>query len=145
MLANTVATDLSKAIISHFATQLSSYTVTVEGHGKETSVPRVEIRLDGPFYSALGSKEWRVVVETNILVLSNTGQNIYTHSDMVGKVAAAFTPITLEETEEPPSGISGCLNLLDSVRVDNFGQLAPDKPVQRSTVEGRYEIILKEQ
>lgn len=104
----------------------------------------VEIRLDGPHYNALGSNEWRLTVEINLLVCSLINEaNIYRHRDIAGKLAKILSkdiPIKKYGTDDTYS--LGCLRIgnIDAHYYDRVGQ---DTPIKQVTLDcfGVIELI----
>jgi hypothetical protein len=114
----------------------------------------IELRVDGPVMTENTKGSWKLYYEINILIQSTMNDtDFHREQRNIGIVVDAFIDILVEklgDSSVDDDSTLGCLKLLQDDRskkhivVSHFGQLAPDIRLTQATVEGHYEMTLKE-
>jgi len=138
----------------HFDSKRQSIPMYIEGQKKviSSSASRFELRMDGPRFMEQSHNQFYTFVEVNILVhCPRSETNLHLIHKNVGIAAAAFTTIVLYKygSEVGDDGsVFGCLNTRqvwrnDTIEINHFGQIGPEKDVLQASVEGHYQTILE--
>lgn len=104
----------------------------------------VEIRMDGPLYEPLGSKEWRLTIEINILVTSLINEEpIYRIRGITGSILQILSgnDIPVIQYPEDPNGAVGCLQTKD-IATHYYEHADADTPMRQATIDCFAEINL---
>jgi len=140
------------SISKHFDDNRKGLPLFIEGQHRDTRTLKdfIELRLDGPQFTEVSHKCWRIYFEVNILVQSTMDESNYhrIHQN-VGIVAAAFSDIGLLRYGTGPGNdqeIWACARLIQDTRkrqhldIFHFGQIDKKAPLMQATVEGHYEV-----
>lgn len=143
------------SVSKHFYDRRGTTTFYIEGQERDVPAPAnlIEFRLDGPYYTQLSRKSWRLYVEVSLLVQSiKDGNDYHTIHRLTGQIAEAFTSIPVYRfgnSTDDDSLQFGCLTLVqelgkrERVQTNNFGQIGPDTQLLQSSVEGHYTMDLE--
>lgn len=125
----------------------------IEGMDRMTSkvANHFEVRLDGPYYKACGSRgEWRAFIELNILVNTTRDEkNIFLQDNMKGVAVAALSRafcIYRTGNEGKEDGDDGTLfghmmlDTKDEIKASEFGMIDTNTEVFQAVVEAHYEM-----
>jgi hypothetical protein len=142
----------------HFADTFSAASVPLFCEGDDRNTAKVkdfaEFRMDGPKIRELSRGYYHLFVPVNILVKSNMDDaNVHRIHRTIGTAISAFAD-HISMFKYGPDGVidDGSLvtcfsrmdNLLDQLKVSQFGQIDPTVRVQQATVEGHYEAYITE-
>lgn len=134
----------------------ASVPIFFEGDDRDTAklTNFVEFRMDGPKIRELSKGYFRLFVPVNILVKhSMDDQNVHRIHRTIGTAISAFADhISMFKYGNDPdtddSSFVVCFsrmdNLLDQLRVNQFGQIDPIVRARQATVEGHYEAFITE-
>lgn len=144
------------SVTKHFYDNRGGYEMWIEGQRRKsgTHANQVEVRMDGPDLTEVSKDYWRVFIEVNLLcsVLLDD-QSYHTIHQMVGDISSKFTNIGVFRlgvgTDPENDGTQlGCLELVQHpapsrgrLRIQHFGQVNPETPLIRATVEGHYQAF----
>lgn len=126
------------------------YSIYVEGQDRPQLVTRpiVELRVDGPYLTALTANETLVYIEVNALIqLKRTGLSAYAIRDVSGTVASWFIATPLIAYGDGDA-VLGCLELVEDksrrerIQVNHFGIIDPDRDIMQASVEGHFRITI---
>lgn len=139
------------SIGKHFESQVSGIPMMMEGEHRDDQSAKdsMEIRMDGPSINEINKNIWKITLDINVLINSAMDDiNFFRLHVNVGKVSAAFITIQVLKYGDGEA-LLGCLELRQSsgnreiLKVNHFGQVAPDIKLLKATVEGHYEMFLK--
>jgi hypothetical protein len=117
---------------------------------------RIEIRVNGPFSQEISHNYHRILVDVNVLLISQMGdqtRNVWDHDRYLGVFHEAMDgriPIYRFGTgpEDDDDSLLGCLvprsGKNDSIRVLQFGQIDTTDRLRQGMVDARYEMYLNE-
>jgi len=142
------------SISKHFDGKRQGLPLFIEGQHRDTRSLKdfIELRMDGPQFTEISRKYWRLYFEINILVQSTIDDNNYhrIHQN-VGIVAAAFSDIVLFKYGDGPDDdqeLWACAHLMQDTRkrqhldIFHFGQIDKQCKLLQATVEGHYETFV---
>ena len=110
-----------------------------------------ELRWDGPAANEVSKNYWLLDVEINILIsTSTTAPNSHRHKEIVGLIQAAYLAdlqvYKYGDGQFDTQELLGCLRLRSDVReaifTSYFGKIEVDVPLEQSTVEAHYRMVL---
>lgn len=142
------------SISNHFDSKRGSLFMFIEGQIRDTRALKnfFELRIDGPYYTEIAKKNWKIFLEVNCLVQSSIdSSDFHQIRRNTGAVSSFFTEIPVYKYG---TGVSddqtyiGCLRLVNDARgkervqCSYFGRVEPKTSVQQATVEGHYEMFL---
>jgi hypothetical protein len=142
------------SITKHFATEISSIPIFIEGADRETDelADFVEIRVDGPWMNEISADYWRIYCEINILVQSVMDDDLHKLWRLIGEVNVAFqkclSVYKYGTGNDDDSSFLGCFKFVtdkydrEQVKTSNFGQINLNVKLQQATVEAHYEMFL---
>lgn len=90
---------IARSVFSFLETEIHSaypsMQLLVDGSpepGANRDQEKIELRMDGPFFTPMPNNEWRARVEINVMLTSMVGdRNIYYHRDVRGTVETALS------------------------------------------------------
>ena len=141
-----------------------SFKAALEAHGalyvdgrkrpKEETLPRFEIRIEGPRFNQVSRGCWYIDLEISVLTLTERNdEDVYSHQTKVGRASAAFKdviPVYKYDGVTDPPALLGCLQEMTSkqfgekVVITNFGLIEDTNKLVASVAEGHYQMCLKE-
>jgi len=136
---------IQRAILKHFKTNLSGYTVFLETEDVDKNSLRtwIEVRLDITYHHLQGNK-YRVTIPVDILVMSAKAGNIYDAKSITGLVASAFSSIQVYDDSEPTRLPVFCLRPKGQIVDNYYGETELQANMEQATVEGIYEAHILE-
>lgn len=145
------------SISKHFNDHKGARTLYVEGMIRDTRLLQdfIELRVDGPYYTEVSKKYWKLYIEINVLCQSTKdSKNFHKMRQLTGEVFKMFEPcISVYKYGtgiEDDQSFVGILQRMDeeasrnNIQVSQFGQVDPVNQLEQSTVEAHYNMLLEE-
>lgn len=133
---------IERSILKHFRDNLVGVNVFSEKEKKNTDNLRqwIVIRLD-ILYRHLNRNSYRVIVNSDLLVVNTRDNNMYSHPTLCGLVASKYSTIpVLDDTTPSPVQI-GCLLHQGEIRDTYYGDL--NDKLHQTTLESVFEANLE--
>jgi len=148
MLSKTLPKDISRSVFKHLVNTITIVPhIFIEGEKRNTSdFPRfIEIRLDGPWFSAGSKDSWMVEYEMNILIQAPASENLYDIEDICGDVYTELEKSIniLDDMDVLIACSSLKTNFRQKLQINRFGQIEPTVPVLQATIEARHEFTIE--
>jgi len=148
---------IMRSMRKHFDDNTGALAMFAEGEVRKTSGLKdfIEFRFDGPYFTLVSKGYWRVYTEVNILLTSALDEanndRIHINTGIVAKAFSQLLPILKlgSDVEDDDSQLE-CMTLLgdtegrERIQISHFGQIEPKVSVLQASVEGHYEMMLKE-
>lgn len=139
--------QIKRAVIKHFKNALDPTIITVFSEQEKRNTDELEkwleVRID-IHYKHLQGNNYYVTVDVDLLIMSVKGYNIFTISDITGRVAAAFSSIQVMDGASPTENPLFCLRLKNDVEDIYYGEQLTQANMEQATVEGIYESYIVE-
>jgi hypothetical protein len=143
------------SVSKHFDDHKGSMNLYIEGMHRDTRKLEelIELRVDGPYYTEVSKKYWKVYVEVNVLIqCAKNNQNFHRVRQLSGNVMEIFEPCISVYKYGTPGDDSyvGSLGRMDqedgrnNMQVSQFGQVDPVNQLEQATVEAHYVMYLEE-
>lgn len=157
MLSENMDRWVFASISKHFDDRKGTTKLYIEGMIRDTSTVEqfIELRTDGPYYTEVSHKYWKLYIEINVLIqCAKNNENFHRIRQLSGEVFKMFEPcITLYRYGTGPADdgtIIGILQRMDeeanrnNIQVSHFGQVDPINQLEQATVEAHYVGFLEE-
>lgn len=132
------------SLCKHFDNNKQTLSLFIEGQHRNIEGDFAELRILGPNFTEVSKKYWYITVTVNILIQTVINEtDFHKQSKDIGIISAAFTNVDVYKYGYDDT-LLGCLELLDAITVNNFGQIDPAVKLLQATVEGTYQMDLKE-
>jgi len=155
---NTINTNWSRwifaSICQHFDDNKGTLPLYIEGQYISTPRPNnfMELRIDGPYYTHVNKKDWKVYLEVNVLLQSSINDaDFHNQQRYLGLISTIFSCIKLYKYGTgamDDDSQFGCLFLLqdtqarERLQISNFGRVDVGSKLEQATIEGHYKTNL---
>lgn len=125
--------------------------IFIEGTNRQTdNVPtHFELRIDGPQATELSKGYWQLDAEINLLYKVSLSDDTHASAKVAGILQSGMTDLCIYRYGDGPADDDTFLGTLslrqdarNPVRLNNFGQIAPELRISQGTVEGSYRMHL---
>lgn len=120
----------------------------IEGRKRPTkeTLPRFELRIDGPDFTQRTGKVWYIDSEVNILIVSERSEtNAYSHTELVTQAVTSMADCIHILKHGDDESLLGCFdrtNPNEKIEIRNFTSTEASSRVLASTVECNYRMCL---
>ena len=141
---------LARSVYNHVRTAVqavdAAYDILLQEapHPATQKYPKIEVRLDGPYFTGTVNDEWTLRVEINVLLTTTVGdKNLNEHGTLAGHIQRCLSKsLEIYKYGEVVESHLGTLNL-GRVVATSLGRIKLDSPIQQSVVEVPGFIVLK--
>jgi len=141
------------SVSKHFDDLKGSITLYIEGMHRDTRKLEefIELRVDGPTYTEISKKYWKLYIEINVLLqCAKNNQNFHRMRQLSGNVMEMFKPCITVYRYGDDDSLVGTFVRMDqeanrnNMQVSHFGQVDPVNQLEQATVESHYVMHLEE-
>jgi len=141
------------SVSKHFDDLKGTTTLYIEGMHRDTRKLEefYELRVDGPNYTEISKKYWKLYIEINMLIqCTKNNQNFHRMRQLSGNVMEMFAPCIQVYKYGDGDAFVGTFVRMDqeanrnNMQVAHFGQVDPVNQLEQATIESHYVMHLEE-